>query len=606
MSSSRSPSRPPTPGPPSRLAVSATLQSRPSLSNLKVTSFNAGHSTVATDDEHDIPPVPIAPSMALESSSSSVVNFDMNNEPSIIKDVEDDSDNEDMAVPGLVPATDEESKKSLRDTLRRTLSHTASASENSVSLARRRIRKATVTELPSPEVSAFPPRDYFVLTDAGKPVYTSRPEEDALDHFTGPMGVMQALISIFIDDGDKLRYVKSGKNRITFLLRPPLYFVCSSAWGEPESVARAHLEYLHLQILSIVTGEQLRRIFEKRSNFDLRRMLAGSEIFLTSILQRLEFSLAMSTASLQCLRMDPSARRRLGEAMLPNKMKDILYVILVAQGRVITLIRPKRHSLYPSDVHILLNTIHQPSIMNNPAPSTWVPVCLPKFNPSGFVNAYISFLRKEEEAGAIPPPAPLPLFNRWNSTDVMTASNKSSTSTPPVQQETGIALVCVSAGGSFETIRSWCDSISQKLIHDGVLDTLALNIRSGQTDYTVSELGIPGLRHFFYKARMQVQMTMPVFEDPYDEPEDRRRLITLYQVIHDAIHAKSGQAEPLKLQYIRTEKESVMGWITQPFELYIAISPRLPKSAVVGAANSVARWVKKEEGRLFLKDAPVF
>lgn len=49
-----------------------------------------------------------------------------------------------------------------------------------------------------------------------------------------------------------------------------------------------------------------------------------------------------------------------------------------------------------------------------------------------------------------------------------------------------------------------------------------------------------------------------------------------------------------------------MGWITQPFEMYIALSPRLPKSAVIGAANAVSRWVKKEEGRLFLKDAPVF
>jgi hypothetical protein len=46
--------------------------------------------------------------------------------------------------------------------------------------------------------------------------------------------------------------------------------------------------------------------------------------------------------------------------------------------------------------------------------------------------------------------------------------------------------------------------------------------------------------------------------------------------------------------------------ITQPFELYITLSPRLPKSAAVGAANAVARWVKKEEGRLFLRDAPVF
>lgn len=37
--------------------------------------------------------------------------------------------------------------------------------------------------------------------------------------------------------------------------------------------------------------------------------------------------------------------------------------------------------------------------------------------------------------------------------------------------------------------------------------------------------------------------------------------MTLYQILHDAIHAKSGQEGPLKLQYIRTERESVMGWV---------------------------------------------
>jgi hypothetical protein len=40
------------------------------------------------------------------------------------------------------------------------------------------------------------------------------------------------------------------------------------------------------------------------------------------------------------------------------------------------------------------------------------------------------------------------------------------------------------------------------------------------------------------------------------------RLITLYQVIHDALHAKSGQESTLKLQYLKTEKESVMGWVS--------------------------------------------
>lgn len=40
------------------------------------------------------------------------------------------------------------------------------------------------------------------------------------------------------------------------------------------------------------------------------------------------------------------------------------------------------------------------------------------------------------------------------------------------------------------------------------------------------------------------------------------RIITMYQVVYDAIHAKSSQSGPLKLQYIRTEKEIIMGWVS--------------------------------------------
>lgn len=41
-----------------------------------------------------------------------------------------------------------------------------------------------------------------------------------------------------------------------------------------------------------------------------------------------------------------------------------------------------------------------------------------------------------------------------------------------------------------------------------------------------------------------------------------RRLITLYQTVHDELHARSGQIQgPLKLQCIRTDTEIVMGWV---------------------------------------------
>lgn len=66
----------------------------------------------------------------------------------------------------------------------------------------------------------------------------SRQEDEDSDTFTSVIGLMQALISVFLDDGDKLRCINAGSTRIAFLLRPPLYYACVSSWGEPESVVR--------------------------------------------------------------------------------------------------------------------------------------------------------------------------------------------------------------------------------------------------------------------------------------------------------------------------------------------------------------------------------
>lgn len=110
-----------------------------------------------------------------------------------------------------------------------------------------------------------------------------------------------------------------------------------------------------------------------------------------------------------------------------------------------------------------------------------------------------------------------------------------------------------------------------------------------------------------YKSRGLIQLTAPEWEDPYSaDSDDRRRLVTLYEKAQDALFARSGQPAAFKLVYMANEHEAVLGWLTKPFELYIAVSPHLPMSAVVSTANKVAKWVNAGESRLFLKDAPVF
>jgi vacuolar fusion protein MON1 len=65
----------------------------------------------------------------------------------------------------------------------------------------------------------------------------------------------------------------------------------------------------------------------------------------------------------------------------------------------------------------------------------------------------------------------------------------------------------------------------QRLESEGTIEALKNTIESGRTLYSTSELGIPGLRHFMYKSRAQVQITFPVWEDPYEDPDQRQRYV---------------------------------------------------------------------------------
>ncbi|WVQ69079.1 uncharacterized protein L199_007291 [Kwoniella botswanensis] len=411
-------------------------------------------------------------------------------------------------------------------------------------------------------ISRYMPRRYYVLTNAGKPVFSSH-HNSPQDNITELMAIASTLISIFQEDDDKIRCIIKGQTRIGFLLKPPLYLFAVSDWGEPEHVLRSHLEYIHLHILSVVSSTQLSRVFQRRSNFDLSRLLEGTETFLNKLTDRSQFDFSYLTSTLQPLRMNPASRDMAGAALMPpSKFNDLLYVLLIADGRIVTLLRPRKHAVHPSDLHLLLNTLASSSTLRSS--ETWLPICFPKFNPAGFVHAYISYVTED------------------------------------------VGLVFVSADReAFEDLRGWKSIVMEKLDHDKTLTKITESIPLHP--YTVSAIGCPGLRHFIYKSRTYIQITQPEWEAPYTEDSiDRKRLITLYQKLHDIVHGRSGQTQTYKLVYIRTEHEACLAWLTKPFELYLTVSPQLSKSAVVAAANTVAKWVLAEEGRVFLKDAPVF
>ena len=176
--------------------------------------------------------------------------------------------------------------------------------------------------------------------------------------------------------------------------------------------------------------------------------------------------------------------------------------MLVARGRVITLVRPKKHSVHPAgtsvicdaicfylsgiDLHVLLNTIHAPAIFESPA--AWLPICLPKFNPSGFLHVYVNFLRHgdlvegqegvdnvksvTDQQSSHPPATSSEQSETRGSAGNATEESESTILTPSPGQTTdtsnlkgriGLGLVCISGGGGgeFETVREWCETITK-------------------------------------------------------------------------------------------------------------------------------------------------
>ncbi|KWU44365.1 DUF254-domain-containing protein, partial [Rhodotorula sp. JG-1b] len=415
------------------------------------------------------------------------------------------------------------------------------------------------------------PRRYFILSTAGKLVYTSDTSEEAA---TGLVGVMQAIISIFADEGDKIRYIDVGQTKISFLLKAPLYLVVVSSQGEPETVLRQHLDYLYLQVLSVVTVSQLQNIFAKRSNFDLRQLISGTEPFFDSLVSTLQTSLAVALSSISVYRLPPTLRSDLARALDPGKETirslDLLYVLLLAEGRLVTLLRPKKHSIHPTDLHLLLETVRRPSPLLEPGAESWFPICLPRFNPRGFLHAYVSFL----ETSPTSPPHSLSASS--------SGSNESK------------------AGGGGGGGAKAEDGIGVVILTDGGLVHSILMSRAHQS-YSLGELAIPGLRHFVYKDRERVQVTTPRWEG---------ELMTLYQRLHAALHPRTNASGGggASVQYLRTSHEAVLGWMTNDFELYVSTSPLLPPAAMVKCARRVSEWVKRDEARLFLsgKGAGVF
>lgn len=115
-------------------------------------------------------------------------------------------------------------------------------------------------------------RHVFILTQAGKPIFSNYPvEEDLINKFS----FLKAVTSIVsVQGGDEIRCMQAGDCRVVFLFRSALLFVLVTNSQEPEAILFRQLDYFYNYVLFILTAK-VHDLMEDNPSLDLSHLLGS-------------------------------------------------------------------------------------------------------------------------------------------------------------------------------------------------------------------------------------------------------------------------------------------------------------------------------------------
>lgn len=438
-------------------------------------------------------------------------------------------------------------------------------------------------------------KHFFIFSSSGKPIW-SRHGDDQL--ISGYIGVIQTLISFYQGAKDELRSFNASECRFVVVSKGHLHLVAISKLDESDAQLQNQLESLYMQILSTLTLPSMERMFLNRPSTDLRRPLQGTEVLLDALADGFtRGSPSTLLSALECLKLRKSHRQLINNSLLKTRTSSLLYGMIVADSRLVSVARPKKHSLHPGDLHLIFNMLFEAGSVKAGGGENWIPLCLPGFNNTGYLYMYVSFI------------------NRWssNNKDQGSSSNPDSpdiqAASSPGNRNNGIAVILISANKeAFFELRGMRDSLIAQLEANSSLSLIRLSMHHGRPGISSivpnsATLNNPVMRHFLYKSRGNVQFFMPSYEPYYHTELSRRRLMNLYGDLSKSLHEKTGKS---KVVHWVGREASALAWETPLFELYVIARSGTTKEVLARGANRIVNWIRREEERVFIIGGAVF
>lgn len=405
----------------------------------------------------------------------------------------------------------------------------------------------------------------FVLSNAGKPIYTRYGDDQKLAPF---MASLMALVSFVEDSKDNIRHFIAGNLKVVFFVRGPMYLACISR-NKNDTVAELsrQLFFVHSQIVSTLTFSTITKILSKRPDFDLRGLLTDTDLVIDNLVHKFSHHLGLALGAIQPLPLPPGTRVKIENAFEEAACPELLFGMLFTDFSLIHFACPRKISLNPIDIYMMMNFVNS-STSFRISTTSWTPICLPVFDSKGFLHAYVYYI----------------------------AAN--------------ICLVMLSTKvDAFYNINEAAKKFTESLERQDAMK--AIVEACARPQYRIKELSSPGLRHFALKSVLLKQVTAPALMPPDNTPARQKRLFRIYQKLHNAADRPANglavrtRTGPHKIYYMVDNTESAIVWITNDFELYAVFSPLESKASAAKSCNKIISFVLDHEADLFITNIPI-
>ncbi|GMH35488.1 hypothetical protein BSKO_03356 [Bryopsis sp. KO-2023] len=412
------------------------------------------------------------------------------------------------------------------------------------------------------------PKQFFIFSSAGKPIYSRYGDEGSL---AGLMAIIQAMLSIIKGQGDTARSLVSGGTKVVFCSRGPLVLVGVSRVGETTEWIRRQLEYLYNQVLSLTTGALL-RVLEKKPAQDVRNLLKGTGGLMSGLIRGFGLDPGYLVEAHCPLRMMPETRAQAANALhLAVKECHAKCGMLLCGGRLVSLVQDPWSPIHIQDMLLLQNFVLSNGLYREQAGAEFnAPICMPHLHPTAFLHAYIYYL----EPG-----------------------------NPGV-----VVVLLMTQPDMFHEASGARKKMEQAIRSQGVIHTLrALELGpSFEGQIQISELPLAAgggkdesspIVYFMFRLHSKLcpQYVTSRLASSIENKESRQDLIRTVARVHSAMSENLSGSPNHEILWWLDSKYAVLAQVDPHYSLYLLCDPLTQKDAAVTISKELARYLRGQQ-----------